>query len=194
VGPTFQGFHLMVALGMLFIGVTLLASFLHLRGRLWSQRWLLWIFVVAVLGAVAANQLGWATAEVGRQPWAVQAPLIREASGAPVLDAQGQLQYRAFEGLLTRAAVSESVKAPEVLGSIAMFSIIYLLLGAVWIYVLNDKIQKGPAPVTVPPAHTEPGELLAAAAGRAAHERSMSEAKSPPDDDRPGGAGGTDGR
>ncbi|HEY3448732.1 MAG TPA: cytochrome ubiquinol oxidase subunit I [Myxococcales bacterium] len=179
VGPTFQAFHAMVMLGMFFIGVTLLASFLRLRGKLWNQRWLLWIFVFSVLGAVAANQLGWATAEVGRQPWTVTAPLVRDAAGVPVLDAQGLLQYRVAEGLLTKASISESVGAGEVATSIAMFSLIYLLLGAVWIVVLDDKIKKGPAPITLPPAHTEAGALLAATAGRTAHEQSLSEAKQP---------------
>jgi len=177
LGPTFQSFHAMVALGMFFIGITLLATYYRLRGKLWSQRWLLWIFVFAVGGAVAANQLGWATAEVGRQPWTVTAPLERDASGVPVLGAQGQLQYRAAEGLLTSASVSESVKASEVAGSIAMFSLIYLLLGVIWLLVLDDKIRKGPVPVEAPPKRTEPGGLLAAAAGRTAHEQSLSEAK-----------------
>ncbi|MGC4120090.1 MAG: cytochrome ubiquinol oxidase subunit I [Myxococcales bacterium] len=177
VGPTFQAFHAMVALGMYFIGVTLLASFLRLRGKLWNQRWLLWIFVFSVLGAVAANQLGWVTAEVGRQPWTVQAPLVRDGSNVPVLDAQGMLQYRVAEGLLTKSSLSESVKAGEVATSIAMFSLIYLLLGAVWIFVLDDKIKKGPVPTATPPAHTAAGGLLAATAGRTAHVESMSEAK-----------------
>jgi len=179
VGPTFHAFHAMVMLGMFFIGVTLLASFLRLRGKLWSQRWLLWIFVFSVLGAVAANQLGWATAEVGRQPWTVQAPLLRDASGAPALDAQGKLQYRIAEGLLTKDSVSESVGPGEVAGSIAMFSLIYLLLGAVWVVVLDDKIKKGPAPAAPPPSRTGAGGLIAATAGRTAHEQSMSEAKQP---------------
>ena len=67
----------MVGLGMFFIALTLLASFLLWRGRLFETRWLMWVFVFAVLGAVAANQLGWVAAEVGRQPWIVHPPLVR---------------------------------------------------------------------------------------------------------------------
>jgi len=184
IGTTFQTFHAMVALGMFFIGVTLLASFLRLRGKLWGQRWLLWLFVFAVLGAVAANQLGWATAEVGRQPWTVTAPLVRDASNTPVLDAQGMLQYRAAEGLLTRASVSESVHPGEVVGSIVLFSIVYLLLGAVWLVVLDDKIRKGPAPAAAPPSRTEAGGLIASASGLAGHEQSLSDAKAESEPER----------
>lgn len=39
--------------------------------------------------------------------------------------------------------------ASQVLGSIIMFSVIGLLLFARWIYLLNDKIQKGPEPVSL---------------------------------------------
>ena len=38
---------------------------------LFEKRWLLWYFVFAVLFAFAANEAGWVTAEVGRQPWIV---------------------------------------------------------------------------------------------------------------------------
>ena len=46
---TFQSYHLMVAIGMLFIVSTLYASYLRWRGTLFTKRWLLWYFVFAVL-------------------------------------------------------------------------------------------------------------------------------------------------
>jgi cytochrome d ubiquinol oxidase subunit I len=82
------------------------------------------------------------------------------------------------EGLLTRDAVSESVKGGEVLTSIVMFSFVYALLFLVWLYVLNDKIQKGPQPVH-PAAHTTTSELLDVSSGRTEHRESLSEAKEP---------------
>src|SRR5262249_19551230 len=136
----------MVALGMFFIVVTTYASWLRFRGTLFSKRWLLWVFVFAVVGGFAANELGWAAAEVGRQPWIVHPNIVRDSSKQPVLDAEGFIQYRVEEGLLTRNAVSEAVSGGQVLGSILMFGLIYALLFWVWIYVLNDKIQKGPPP------------------------------------------------
>jgi cytochrome d ubiquinol oxidase subunit I len=129
----FQTYHVMVAIGMLFIVVTLYASFLRLRGTLWNHRYLLWFFVGAVVLAFAANQLGWVAAEVGRQPWIVY----------PLYDDAGQMTI----GLKTADALSEVVKAEQVLGSIIMFGVIYALLFALWIYVLNHKIQEGPESV-----------------------------------------------
>jgi cytochrome d ubiquinol oxidase subunit I len=171
-------FTIMVGLGVFFIVVTLAASWFRWRGTLFEKRWLLWIFVFAVVGAFAANELGWVAAEAGRQPWIVHPNVIRDASGQPAFDADGFLAYRLEEGLLTRDAVSESVGATAVLGSLVMFGLIYALLFWVWIYVLNDKIRKGPQPVQSP-ERTTAQSVLASTAGRTLHQESMSEAKEP---------------
>jgi cytochrome bd ubiquinol oxidase subunit I len=95
------------------------------RGNLFNKRWLLWTFVFSVIGPFVANEVGWVAAEVGRQPWIV------------------------YNQLRTGDAVSPSLAASQVLGSIIMFGVIYTLLFALWIYLLNDKIQRGPEPVSL---------------------------------------------
>jgi cytochrome d ubiquinol oxidase subunit I len=87
------------------------------------------------------------------------------------------VHYDERAGLRTAEAVSPVVEADQVLGSIAMFGFIYALLFAVWIYVLNDKIQKGPESVEVEPL--TPGEegFLAAAARRTGHAEALMEAR-----------------
>lgn len=117
----FQFYHIMVAIGMFLIALTLYASFLWWRGKLFDKRWLLWVFVIAVLLPNIANQIGWYTAEMGRQPWVVY-------------------------GLLrTSDALSATVTANQVLFSLIMFTIVYTLLFTLFIYLLNKKIQAGPA-------------------------------------------------
>ena len=87
---------------------------------------------------MAANQTGWVAAEVGRQPWIVQPPIVRDAGGEAALDADGFVRHGTVDvpmpdgsvrtltaGLRTTAAVSEVVTANQVLGSIVMFGIIY---------------------------------------------------------------------
>ena len=172
----FSAYHLMVGLGMYLLGLTLLASFLRWRRKLFHHRWLMWIFVVSVLAPVLANELGWAAAEVGRQPWIVHPPVLHDDQGNLQFDSQGFVLMKWNEGLRTRDAVSESVTGGQVLGSIVMFSCIYLLLGALWVFVLNHKIHVGPSPVAMPAKTTADG-FVAAAAGRIDHEQSMSEAK-----------------
>jgi cytochrome d ubiquinol oxidase subunit I len=170
----FLAYHLMVGLGLFFVGVTLLACFFWWRGTLFAQRWLLWIYVFAVLGAVAANQAGWVAAEVGRQPWVVHPPIPRSPDGELALGPAGVVEYDERQGLRTRDGVSRSVRAQDVRASIALFGAIYLLLGAVWVMVLNDKIQKGPEPL---PAGAAGGAgFVEAAARRPSHAASLTEA------------------
>lgn len=173
---SFLCYHIMVGIGTFFIGLTLLASYFRWRGTLFEKRWLLAIFVGAVLLAVAANELGWASAEVGRQPWIVHPRVIRDAIGNVVFDSQGFVQYHLEEGLRTSHAVSEAVTGGQVLGSIIMFGLIYILLFGVWVYVLNHKIHVGPKSVMLAETTTSEG-LLRTVAGRAEHDQSMSEAK-----------------
>jgi cytochrome d ubiquinol oxidase subunit I len=155
----FLSWRLMVGVGTFFIGLTLYSWILWWRGVLFERRWLMWIYVGSVGLAVLANQVGWVAAEVGRQPWIVHPEIVRDDTGKIILDADGFVQYaettatrpdgtsfRRVAGLRTDDGVSKAVEAEQVAASIAMFLLIYLLLGAVWLYVLNQKIQAGPDP------------------------------------------------
>ena len=116
----FQMYHMMIALGMYFIGITLLALYLLWRGKLFDQRWLMWVFVFSAIGPYIANQAGWVATEVGRQPWIVY-------------------------GLLkTTDGVSKAVGAQAVLTSLIMFTLIYALLFALFLYLFDRKIKAGP--------------------------------------------------
>ncbi len=128
VNTNFQLYHLMVALGMGLLTLALVGCLLCWRGRLFARRWLLWILVFSVLGPQLANQAGWFAAEMGRQPWIVYGLL------------------RTSEGL------SAVVRAEAVLTSLVLFTLIYLLLLAVFIYILNDKITHGPDEADLTPS------------------------------------------
>jgi cytochrome d ubiquinol oxidase subunit I len=165
---SFASYHIMIGLGMAFIALTLLAAFLHWRGRLYETRWLMWIFVFAVLGPLVANQLGWVSAEVGRQPWIVHPPVEWTDGGDVVVGPEGFVVYDEQLGLRTADAVSTSVTAPQVLGSLIGFGGIYLFLLVAWLYVLDGKIRKGPESVDGATRDGE-GGLLEAASGRIDH-------------------------
>lgn len=123
VNIVFQAYHLMVAIGFTLIGISLLGIFFWWRGTLFKQRWILWIFVFSVFLPQIANQIGWITAEVGRQPWIVYGLL------------------RTSEGL------SKVVEAGQVWFSLILFTVIYAGLFILFIYLLNEKIQHGPEDV-----------------------------------------------
>jgi cytochrome d ubiquinol oxidase subunit I len=169
---SFASYHVMIGLGMAFIALTALASLLHWRGRLYQTRWLLWIFVFAVLGPLVANQLGWVSAEVGRQPWIVHPPLEWTANGDVVVGSSGVVEYDEAKGLRTVNAVSPSLSESQVLGSLIGFGLIYLGLLLVWLYVLDGKIRQGPEQVG---DGISPGDdgLLTAVSGFAAESRSV---------------------
>jgi cytochrome d ubiquinol oxidase subunit I len=116
----FQAYHLMVAVGMALIAVACAGVLVALRPRLSPPRWLLRVFVASVLGPQIANQAGWMTAEVGRQPWIVYG-LMRTSEG-----------------------VSRSVSAEAIVFSLVLFTLIYALLFALFLFLLNAKITHGP--------------------------------------------------
>jgi cytochrome d ubiquinol oxidase subunit I len=120
VWMTFVSFHNMVLLGLLFQALTFLGLILWWRGRLDGARWFWKAMLVASPLPLVAIQFGWVAAEVGRQPWIV---------------------YRL---LRTADAASPTVSAGEVLFSLVMFSAIYLLLLALYLYTLLRKVQQGP--------------------------------------------------
>lgn len=120
VNAVFQFYHIMIFIGMVLIGLTLLASYLWVKGKLFNYRWLLWVFVFAVLLPQIANQAGWFAAEMGRQPWVVY-------------------------GLLkTSDAFSQAVSDNQILFSLILFFIVYALLFFLFMYMLTKKIKKGP--------------------------------------------------
>ncbi len=157
---SFLVFHLMVALGIAFIGLTLLGLFFWWRGTLFQKRWLLWIFVVAVIGPYLANESGWVAAETGRQPFVVYPEKVDVTDKDEFGFIRMKGGMRTVEGLSNRKVVT----GDQVLTSIILFSLIYLMLFAIWVYVIHTKIQHGPEEAEPPPpAKTKPTELLEAA-------------------------------
>jgi cytochrome d ubiquinol oxidase subunit I len=152
----FFSFHLMVAIGSLLIVMTLAALFLLWRGRLFERRWLLWGFVFAIVPVYLANQAGWVAAEVGRQPWIVQAefaPVMAAREDPEAFYKYHEMDFTApVNGLRTRDAVSGAITGEMVAGSLVMFGLIYLLLVLVWVFVLNTKIHAGPEEAEGPAA------------------------------------------
>ncbi len=117
---TFQAYHVMISIGMLMILMALIGLYQWRRGRLFETRWLLWAFVPSFALPHVANLTGWIAAEVGRQPWAVQ-------------------------GILrTSDAISKVVTPGQIVFSMIMFTTIYLILGALFVFLLVRKIKHGP--------------------------------------------------
>ena len=132
----FQTYHLMVAIGFTLIALSIIGLFYLWRGKLFEKKWLLRIFVLSVLLPQAANQLGWFSAEVGRQPWIV------------------------YNLLKTSDALSKAVTAGQVIFSLILFTLIYCLLFILFIYLLNEKIQHGPSETDLQPSEYEKQKMI----------------------------------
>jgi cytochrome d ubiquinol oxidase subunit I len=120
---SFLSFHLMVGLGSYFIAFTMLGLLLLYKNKLYDNTLYLKVAALSLPLPFIANEVGWMAAEVGRQPWIV------------------------YGIMKTRDAVSISVPAWQIAVSIAMFTVIYSLLFAIWIFLLNRKISAGPEKV-----------------------------------------------
>ena len=111
---------LIMVIGIVIIGLTLLACFFWWRKKLFDHRWLLWAFVPSVALPQLANLSGWFTAGIGRQPWVVY-------------------------GLLrTSDAFSKQLHANQIVFSLILFLVAYVLLLVLFIYLLKKKIVRGP--------------------------------------------------
>jgi len=126
VPVVFQTYHIMIACGVVLFAIAWLGLLLWKTGRLWAtDQKFTRLFLIACIFSVflpqIASQAGWFTAEMGRQPWIV------------------------YEILKTSEALSQAVRAEQVLFSLIMFTFIYILLFMVFAYTLNSKIKHGPS-------------------------------------------------
>jgi cytochrome d ubiquinol oxidase subunit I len=121
VNVVFQAYHLMIDLGALFVLISAVAVGMWVWGRrIWDQRWLLWVLVSTIVLTQLATQAGWWTAEIGRQPWVV------------------------WQVLRTEGAESPLVSTTQVALSLGMFVLLYALLGALFLFLLDRRIKEGP--------------------------------------------------
>jgi cytochrome d ubiquinol oxidase subunit I len=119
---TFLSFRLMVALGGLFILLTVIGWFL--RNRLTENRWYLTIMMLAIPLPYLAIEAGWVLAEVGRQPWIVY-------------------------GLMRTSDAASPIMGGQVMASLIAFILVYGILGVLGFYLIAKNAIKGPQPAGV---------------------------------------------
>jgi cytochrome bd ubiquinol oxidase subunit I len=119
MAAVFWGFRVMFLAALLMFGTVFYATILRLRRKLWSSRrfhrFLLWTTPVGILAILG----GWATAEIGRQPWVV------------------------FGLLRTSDAVSQLAPG-EVVFSVVGFSVLYLVMLVAYIAYVVHTVRIGP--------------------------------------------------
>jgi cytochrome d ubiquinol oxidase subunit I len=119
-------YRIMVGLGTMFVGIMTLALIFLWRGRLYTNRWLLWPILLAAPFPIIATSAGWITAEVGRQPWLVY-DLLRTVDGASPLVAEGNTLF-------------------TLLGFLGL----YFAMGLLYVMLILNVILRGPQPADEP--------------------------------------------
>jgi len=119
---TFFPFHLMVALGGLFLLIPAWGLWLWWRRKLVKNKLFLRVAFWSMPLPVIACELGWIAAEVGRQPWVV---------------------YRVMR---TSDAVSPAgvVSAGQILLTMIVLAVIYAAIFVGWVYLIRRQLIKGP--------------------------------------------------
>jgi cytochrome d ubiquinol oxidase subunit I len=123
VTATAMSFHAMLWLGLALGVVLALGVFLWWRGRLFVSRRYLKVIFYCLPVPFVVNEIGWVTAEVGRQPWSV------------------------YHLLRTEDAFSRSVPAAEVAVSLFMFVVIYIGLLGLTVHLVRKRVLQGPGGV-----------------------------------------------
>jgi cytochrome d ubiquinol oxidase subunit I len=116
----FASYHLMILFGLLFIGLAAAGAVYLVRKKLPPPAWFLKALVLAIPLPYLANEAGWVSAEVGRQPWAVHGVLR------------------------TADAVSKVVPAGNILFSLILFTVIYALIAAAGLSIILKIVRHGP--------------------------------------------------
>ena len=117
---THYSFRIMAGLGIMFILMGFVGSYLMWKDRYADNKWINRAFLWLLPTPWIAILLGWAVAEMGRQPWIVN------------------------NLMLTKDAVSQNVPASQVAFSIGTLLVFYGVLFLVEFYMLVKFIRRGP--------------------------------------------------
>jgi cytochrome d ubiquinol oxidase subunit I len=116
----FWSFRIMVGIGLLMLLVVATANWLRWKGRLYDTAWFLRICEACLPLGFAAVIAGWVTTEVGRQPWVIYG-LMR-----------------------TSDAVTPSLTGVDVLASLILYVVVYLVVYPVTLYYMVVLVRAGP--------------------------------------------------
>jgi cytochrome bd ubiquinol oxidase subunit I len=116
----YYSYHIMAGLGTFFIGIMLLSMVYLVRGKLYDQRWLLWILMCSLPFPFIANTAGWMTAEFGRQPWVI------------------------YNLMRTAEAYSDNVSTGNAAFTLLGFMGMYAFISILFLFIMFRVIGEGP--------------------------------------------------
>ncbi len=121
VAIVYFAFRIMVGIGLAMLGMVALGLFLLARKRLDQTQWYLRLCEFTICLGFLAVIAGWTTTEVGRQPWTIYG-LMRTAD-----------------------SVSPSLTGANVLLSLLLYGVVYLVIYPVGVSVMFGIVRRGPS-------------------------------------------------
>jgi cytochrome d ubiquinol oxidase subunit I len=122
VAITHYAFQVMVGIGMLMLAIAVL-YFIGLFKRWRDSRWMLQLFAIATPLGFVAVEAGWTVTEVGRQPWIIYGVMKTIDAATPM---------------------------PGIVYSFYLFTVIYVSLACIVIFMLYRQIKMVPVLYDVP--------------------------------------------
>ncbi len=103
----FYSFHIMVALGFLFLLLQILAWYFTANGSLGKRKVFQWILLFSIPLPYLASVLGWLVTEMGRQPWIIQDRMPVGIAVSSLSTSTVQTTFWLFAALFTALLVAE---------------------------------------------------------------------------------------
>ncbi|WP_296823559.1 cytochrome ubiquinol oxidase subunit I [Sulfurovum sp.] len=107
VALTFYSFHTMVGLGFWFLLLFVLVLYYTMKDSIESKKWLQYAALFTIPLGYVAQEAGWITAEVGRQPWAIQDLLPVGMATSSVATSSVMITFWLFAVLFTALLLAE---------------------------------------------------------------------------------------
>jgi cytochrome d ubiquinol oxidase subunit I len=140
VPTVFFGFRAMVGMWLVMAAMVVWAWTLALRGRLYASRPFLRVSTWVIPVGYVAVTAGWITTEAGRQPWVV------------------------YGHLRTAEAVTPSLTGGDVLASLIIYAVVYMIIFGAGLYYLVQLVRRGlPAELPAPQRDARPARPISAA-------------------------------
>lgn len=124
VAITHFAFQIMVGLGMLMMGISIIYLIAILKVKKWlATKWLMQLFILATPVGFIAVEAGWTVTEVGRQPWIINGIMRTEDAVTPM---------------------------PGIAYSFYLFTAVYVSLSIIVIFMLYRQIKMVPVLYDIP--------------------------------------------
>ena len=107
VALTFYSFHTMVGLGSWFLILFLITLYYSMMNQVHTKRWIQYLALFTLPFGWVAQETGWITAEVGRQPWAIQDLLPVGMATSNVAATSVMITFWLFAILFTGLLIAE---------------------------------------------------------------------------------------